>query len=572
MFDTVIKGGTVVDGTGQPAYRADVAVVNGLIAEIGNLSSPARQTIDADGLLVAPGWVDIHTHYDAQVTWDPLLTPSFWHGVTTAVMGNCGVGFAPCAPDQRSWVVGLMEGVEDIPGAALLAGLDWQWETFPEYLDALEPMPRAIDVAAQIPHGPVRAYVMGDRAHEKEATSDDIAAQAGIVRAALDAGAIGFSTSRSLLHIDVDGEFVPGTFAGEDELRALAQSVVDAGHGVFELTVRGMSGSDAEGPMQELAWMTRVSAQTGCPITFLLGQSHEYPEVWREVIAGCEAAQADGAALYPQVFGRPTNYLFSFRGMNPFSRYPTFLALADLPPDERIARLRQPEIRANLLSEEDPNRDAMRNIMAKCWEGTYVLGDPVEYEPEPANSIAEAARRAGKDPRELGYDLMLERDGSAILYFTAFNYADGNLEAVREMLLHPQSVLGGGDGGAHVGYICDASVPTFMLTHWVRDRTRGDRLPLEWVVKKQTLDNANLYGLSDRGALRPGLRADINLIDQDGLEIGLPFFADDLPGGATRLLQKAKGYAATFVAGTMVQQNGEETGARPGRLVRGRAA
>ena len=571
MFDTVIKGGTVVDGTGQPAFRADVAVVDGLIAEVGGISGPARQTIDAEGLLVAPGWIDIHTHYDAQVTWDPLLTPSFWHGVTTAVMGNCGVGFAPCAPDQRPWVVGLMEGVEDIPGAALLAGLDWQWETFPEYLDALESMPRAMDVAAQIPHGPVRAYVMGGRAHENEATSDDIAAQAGIVRAALDAGAIGFSTSRSLLHIDVEGEFVPGTFAGEEELRALAQTVVEAGHGVFELTVRGMSGSDAEGPMQELAWMARVSARTGCPITFLLGQSHEYPKVWRDVIAGCEAAQADGAALHPQVFGRPTNYLFSFRGMNPFSRYPTYLSLNALSPDERIARLRQPDIRAKLLSEEDPNRDAMRNIMVKCWEGTYVLGDPVEYEPEPVNSIAEAARRAGKDPRELGYDLMLERDGSAILYFTAFNYADGDVEAIREMLLHPQSVLGGGDGGAHVGYICDASVPTFMLTHWVRDRTRGSRLPLEWVIKKQTLDNANLYGLSDRGALRPGLRADINLIDQDGLEIGLPFFADDLPGGATRLLQKAKGYAATLVAGTMVQQNGEETGARPGRLVRGRA-
>jgi N-acyl-D-aspartate/D-glutamate deacylase len=569
MHDLVVRGGTIVDGSGAPRFTGDIAVSNGLIAEVGRISGAARETIDADGCLVTPGWVDIHTHYDGQVTWDPLLTPSLWHGATTLIMGNCGVGFAPADPGKRDWVIGLMEGVEAIPGAALSAGIRWTWESFPEYLDALDRMPRALDVAAQVAHGPVRAYVMGERAIQP-ATAEDIAAQVAIVRRALEAGAVGFSTSRSLLHLDVDGEYVPGTFAGEDEVEALARAVVDAGHGVFELTMRGMTGFDEGGPPEEIAWIRRVALKTGCPFTFLLGQTHDYPTVWRKVLATCEKAAREGARIYPQVFGRPTNFLFTFQGVNPFSRFPSFKEIERLPWEKRLAALRDPAVRTTILADRDPNDDAFQNIMKRCWEGTYELGDPLDYEPEPGNAIAARARREGRDPAALGYDLLLGKDGTAVLYYTAFNYADGDMATIDEMLRHPLAVWGGGDGGAHVAYICDASVPTFMLTHWVRDRRRGPRLPLEWVVRKQTFDNARLYGLFDRGLLRAGYRADLNVIDFDRLRLNPPYFTNDLPANALRLMQTAAGYVATCVAGQAVQRNGVETGARPGKLVRGR--
>ncbi len=572
MHDLLIKSARIADGTGAPAYVGDVAVKDGHIAEVGKVSGQARRTIDADGLLLTPGWVDIHTHFDGQVTWDPLLTPSIWHGVTTVVMGNCGVGFAPAAPDRHDWLLGLMEGVEDIPGTALAEGIRWGWESFPEYLDVLDAMPRAIDVAAQIGHGAVRAYVMGDRAHEDTATPDDVAAQAKIVREALAAGAAGVSTSRSLLHLDVAGELVPGTFAGEPELLALAQAVQRAGHGVFEMTIRGISGFDAAGPPSEIKWMHRVAKQTGCPITFLLGQAHDYPEVWRVVLDVCTAAAADGAPIHPQVFGRPTNYLFTLDGIHPFYRYPAYKEIARRPHDERVQIMRDPAFKARLLAERDPNDDAFNNILKTAWEGSYDLSDPLDYEPDPGQCIAAQARAQGRAPADLGYDKLLADDGRAVLYFTAFNYADGDLEAVREMLVHPNAVLGGSDAGAHVTYICDASVPTFMLTHWARDRSRGKRLPLEWLVRKQTYDNAALYGFSDRGAIKPGLRADLNLIDFDGLRLDVPYFVHDLPADAMRLMQKARGYRATFVAGEMIQQDGEETGARPGHLIRAGAS
>ncbi|MSO64952.1 MAG: D-aminoacylase [Alphaproteobacteria bacterium] len=570
MFDVLIKGGTIVDGSGRPRFTGDVAIANGTIVEVGKISGAARETVSADGLLVTPGWVDIHTHYDGQVTWDPLLTPSIWHGVTTLVMGNCGVGFAPAAPDRRDWVIGLMEGVEAIPGAALAAGIRWSWESFAEYLDAVAATPRALDVAAQIAHGPVRAYVMGDRAGEP-ATADEVARQCTIVRQAFAAGAVGFSTSRSLLHLDVNGEYVPGTFAGEGELEELARTVVASGHGLFELTVRGMTGFDEGGPPEEITWMRRVALKTGCPFTFLLGQTHDYPTVWRDVLRSCESAALEGARIYPQVFGRPTNFLFTFQGLNPFSRHPSFKELERLPWPERLRRLRDPQTRARILADHDPNDDAFHNIMKRCWGGTYELGEPLDYEPDPVNSVATRARRQGIDPAALGYDLLLGEDGTAVLYFTAFNYADGDMETIRELLVHPLAVLGGGDGGAHVAYICDASVPTFMLTHWVRDRARGARLPLEWVVRKQAFDNACLYGFFDRGLVRPGMKADLNLIDFDALRLAKPYFANDLPAGALRLNQGAAGYVATYVAGEVVQRDGQETGARPGRLVRGGA-
>jgi N-acyl-D-aspartate/D-glutamate deacylase len=568
MHDVLIKAGQICDGTGAPTFTADVAINDGVITEVGKIVGSARQTIDADGLLITPGWVDIHTHYDGQVTWDPLLTPSIWHGVTTVVMGNCGVGFAPAAPDRRDWLLGLMEGVEDIPGSALAAGIKWQWETFPEYLDALDAMPRALDVAAQIGHGAIRAYVMKDRAHDERATEDDIAAEAALVREALAAGAAGVTTSRSLLHLDTSGALVPGTFADEAELLAMARELSEAGHGVFEMTIRGVSGFDAAGPPSEIKWMRRIAKATGCPITFLLGQAHDYPDVWRTVLEACEEAAADGARLYPQVFGRPTNYLFTLDGIHPFFRYPAFAEIADLPREQKVAAMRDPSFKERLLSQTDPNNDAFNNILKTAWEGTYPLDDPLDYEPDPKHSLAAQARAESRAPAEFGYDKLLEDDGRAVLYFTAFNYAAGNLETVREMLVHPLSVLGGSDAGAHVTFICDASVPTFMLTHWGRDRRRGDLLPLEWLVKKQTLDNAALYGFHDRGAITPGRRADLNLIDFDGLRLDVPYFVSDLPASATRLMQKARGYQATFVRGQIVQENGEETGARPGRLVR----
>ncbi len=568
MHDLLIKGARVVDGTGAPAAVADVAIKDGRIVETGRVTGAANETIDADGLLLTPGWVDIHTHYDGQVTWDPLLTPSIWHGVTTVVMGNCGVGFAPAAPDRHDWLLGLMEGVEDIPGSALAAGIKWEWETFPEYLDALDRMPRALDVAAQIGHGAIRAYVMGERAHDELATPQDIDAESRVVREAMAAGAAGLSTSRSLLHLDTSGDLVPGTFAGEDELQALAGELAAAGHGVFEMTIRGMSGFDAAGPPSEIQWMHRISKSTGCPITFLLGQAHDYPDVWRNVLDACDVAAADGARIYPQVFGRPTNYLFTLAGIHPFFRYPAFAEIASLPHAEMVAIMRDPSFKARLLAQSDPNDDAFNNILKTAWAGSYDLGDPLDYEPDPASSIAAQAKATNRDPADLGYDRLLADDGRAVLYFTAFNYADGDLETVREMLVHPQTVLGGSDAGAHVTYICDASVPTFMLTHWARDRARGAKLPLEWLVRKQTLDNAALYGFHDRGAIKPGLRADLNLIDFDQLRLETPYFVNDLPADATRLMQKARGYEATIVGGQVVQRNGEETGARPGRLVR----
>jgi len=571
MHDKILRGGTIVDGTGRRGFVADVAIDDGRVSAVGDLRTDgAREVFDADGLLVTPGWVDIHTHYDGQVTWDPLLTPSCWHGVTSVVMGNCGVGFAPAAPNRRDWLIGLMEGVEDIPGTALAEGIRWEWESFPEYLDAIERRPLAINVGAQIAHGAVRAYVMGDRgAKNQPATENDIERMAAVVREAIERGALGFSTSRTLVHIAIDGEPVPGTFAAEDELRAFARVLGDSGKGIFEVAPAGVVGEDLSAPEKEMTWMRRISAETGCPITFLLAQHNSDPEAWRRMLALCDDAARDGARIFPQVFGRPTNILFSFRSVHPFFRRRSFLPLADKPPSEWLPSLRNPDFKAKLLAEHDPNSDAFAIILANCWESTYELGDPPDYEPSPEQSIAARARRLGREPADLAYDLMLEKDASNFLLFAVVGYPDGNLEAVREMMLHPRAVIGASDGGAHCRAICDAGVPSFLLTHWVRDRQRGGRLPLEWVVRKQTRDTAALYGLFDRGVIAPGYRADINLIDIATLQLGQPHLVHDLPAGAPRLVQKARGYVATFVRGEVVMREGEETGARPGRLIRG---
>ncbi|HSJ97822.1 MAG TPA: amidohydrolase family protein [Myxococcota bacterium] len=568
MHDLVFRGGTLVDGTGAPAATGDLAVDGGRIAQVGGKAGAARREVDARGCLVAPGWVDVHTHYDGQVTWDPYLTPSSWHGVTTVVMGNCGVGFAPARPDRHQWLIGLMEGVEDIPGTALAEGIDWQWEGFPEYLDAVQRMPRAIDVAAQVPHGAVRAYVMGERGAKNEAsTPEDVAEMARIVREALAAGALGFSTSRTLLHRAIDGEPVPGTFANEQELLGIGRALGAAGHGVFELA------SDLSPETAEFAWMEQLSAETGRPVTFACLQNDFDPEQWRRSLAATEQAAARGARVVPQVAGRPTGLLLGLQStFHPFSDHPTYRSeLSALPLAERVRRMRDPAVRARLLAEQPGPNFPIAQYIASSLHKLFPLGDPPDYEPPPEQSVKATAEREGRSPQEVAYDLLLQRDGRELLYFPLLNYAGGDFEAIREMLLHPQAVIGLSDGGAHCGIICDASMPTFLLTHWVRDRQRGERLPLEHVVRMQTRNTARLFGLEDRGRLVPGLRADVNLIDLENLRIDPPEMVFDLPASSRRLVQRSHGYRMTVQAGQVIFEDGEPTGALPGRLIRGPA-
>jgi N-acyl-D-amino-acid deacylase len=565
MHDLVIRGGTLVDGSGAPPRRADLAVDGDRITSADGTAGPGRREIDARDRLVTPGWVDIHTHYDGQVTWDPYLTPSSWHGVTTVVMGNCGVGFAPVRPDRHAWLIGLMEGVEDIPGTALAEGIDWSWESFPEYLDAVARRPRVMDVGAQVPHGAVRAYVMGERgARNEAATADDIAGMAAIVREGLAAGALGFSTSRTLLHRAIDGEPVPGTFAAEDELLGIGRALGNQGRGVFEMA------SDLMPEDNELAWMERFAVETGRPITFALLQNDIDPEQWRRLLDAAARAGARGGRLVPQVAARPTSLLLGLQGaVHPFAAHAGYQALASLPLDERVRRMRDPETRRRILAEQVEYASPIAAFIATAFHKLFPLGDPPDYEPAPERSIAGIAQASGRTPEEVAYDLLLERDGRELLYLPFLNYSGFDFEPIREMLLHPTTVIGLGDGGAHCGLICDASTPTFLLTHWVRDRRRGERLPLEWIVKRQTRDTALLYGLGDRGVLAPGLRADVNVIDLDALAILPPRMAFDLPAGGRRLVQEARGYAATIQSGRVVYEGGEPTGELPGHLIRG---
>jgi N-acyl-D-amino-acid deacylase len=573
MHDLVIHGGTVVDGTGHERRKADVAIDDGRISEVGTLGrASAEVAIDADGLLVTPGWVDVHTHYDGQATWDDLLAPSSWHGVTTLVMGNCGVGFAPVHPARREWLIGLMEGVEDIPGTALSEGIQWDWETFPEYLDALETRRWTMDVGTQVPHGAVRAYVMGERgARNEPATPEDIEQMRAIVKEAMAAGALGFSTSRTIAHRAIDGEPVPGTFAAEDELFGIGSALGELGTGVFELAPAGAAGEETADPKKEIDWMRRLSAAIGRPVTFALLQADAYPEMWSELLELSLVAEAEGAQLFPQVAGRPTGLLTGHHSTLCLLDYiPAYREVKSrgLAPGDLYRALCSGEVRHRIL-EWEPADEAMAEMMARAYARTFLLGSPPDYEPGPERSIAGLARTNGRPPLEVAYDAMLEDEGQGLLYFPILNYSDGDLDAVRQMLLHPRAALGLGDGGAHCGVICDASMPTFMLTHWTRDRWRGERLELEWVVKKQTHDTASLYGLADRGTLQPGMIADVNIIDYENLTLGNPAVVADLPAGGHRLVQSAAGYVATIKSGTLTFDGGADTGARPGRLLRG---
>jgi len=563
VVDLVIRNGLVVDGTGAAPAVGDVAVDDGRIVAVGTVDERGTREIDAAGLVVAPGWVDVHTHYDGQATWDTELTPSAWHGVTTAVFGNCSVGFAPVRPGTESFLINLMEGVEDIPGTVLAEGIDFRWESFGEYLDVLDATPRVMDIGAQVPHAALRYYVMGDRGadHAEAATPDDIAEMGRLTAEAIEAGALGFTTSRTTRHRAADGRFTPSLTASDAELLGIAEAVGTTGRGVLQCN------SDFGSP-HEIELLRRMAEVSGRPLSFSLIQVDAAPDRWRDLLDAVAAANAAGVVLRAQVGARPIGVLFGLQAtLHPFMLHPTYQKLAHLPLAERVAELRRPEIRDALLAERPDGGFAA--FLARAMERTFELGDPPDYEPPPEASIAARAERAGRTPWELLFDLLLADDGRALLYHPFENYSGGDLEPVAEMLRSPHAIAGLGDGGAHVGTICDASFPTTLLTHWVRDRTRGDRLPLDLVVKRQCLDTARALGFGDRGALLPGLRADINVIDLDGLRLHPPRIVFDLPAGGKRLVQQVSGYRHTFVAGVETYVDGEWTGATPGRLVRG---
>jgi N-acyl-D-aspartate/D-glutamate deacylase len=515
---------------------------------------------------VTPGWVDVHTHYDAQASWDPFLTPSSWHGVTSVVMGNCGVGFAPAAPDRHEWLIELMEGVEDIPGSAMTEGITWAWESFEEYLDALDARRYAVDVGAQVAHGPVRAYVMGDRGAANEpATGTDIEAMSAIVERGLRAGALGFSTSRTPIHRSKSGELVPGTHAGADELLGIADALRRVGHGVFQFAP-----DHADVPTLEWPWMRELAQRTGRTVSVNLNQPDRAPEVWREVLALLDEADADGVPIVAQVAGRVIGLLMCLEGsFNPLDFHPAYAPVSRLSLAERVAALRTPELRRRLAEEPDDG-GLFRKVVLDSVDRWWAVADgDIDYEPEAESSIGATARRTGIEPMELVIDQLVAHDGHGMILTPFFNYADGDLSFLYEAHQHPRTRMGLADAGAHCGVICDGGMPTFMLTHWTRDRRRGPTLPIEHVVHRQTRQTATLYGLGDRGLVAPGMRADLNVIDYDRLTFGPPRMVHDLPGGARRLIQKAQGYDATFVAGCQTVERDEFTGELPGRLVRG---
>ena len=567
-FDLLIKGGTVVDGTGCEPYAADVAIVGDKVVAVGTNLGDAKKVYEADGCYVAPGFVDIHTHYDGQATWDQEMAPSSWHGVTTVVMGNCGVGFAPAAPDRHDWLIGLMEGVEDIPGSALSEGMSWNWESFPEYLDALEEMPRTVDVATHVPHGAVRAYVMGDRgAANEEPTESDIARMANIVEEGLRAGALGFSTSRTVLHKSIDGELVPGTTATPEELIGIARGMARVGHGVFEMA------SDLVPEWNEFDWMGDLSRETGLPVTFTALQSPIKAMSFDDQMAQMREQNAKGANILAQISMRGTGLILGWRcSFNPFSFKPSWPEVADLEPTVQHERLSDPAFKAKLIAEEsvypDSDIQILAEMMAGAWTMQYELSDGFNYEPTAAESIAGLAAAANQSPEEFAYDLMMRDGGNGFIYFPLLNYADGNLNFLEPILQSDDCINSLSDGGAHCGTICDAASPTFMLQHWVRDR-EGFRLTLSEAIKRQCADTAKVYGLDDRGILAPGYLADINIIELDKIGMSRPWVANDLPAGGKRLLQSATGYKATFKSGVMTFDNGKHSGATPGGLIRG---
>lgn len=565
-FELVLRGGTVIDGTGGPPYLSDIGITGGRIAAIGRDLARGAEEIEARDKIITPGFVDVHTHYDAQATWSSRLTPSSWNGVTTVLLGNCGVGFAPCLPERRDMLVKLMEGVEDIPEVVLTEGLPWSWQSFPEFLDALAVRPYDIDIAAQVPHAALRVHVMGERGAAREpATEADRTEMARLAAEGIRAGALGFSTSRTLNHRTLAGEPTPTLNAAEAELRAIAEAVGEAGTGWLQVV------SDFDEPDAEFDMLRRLVAGSGRPMTITLLQNGAHPDEWRRLLDRIGDANRDGLRMTGQVRSRPTSVLLSFElSQNPFMGRPSYKRIAHLPFPERLAALRTPAFRARLLDEaaEDDTTDRAAR-RAERWAQIFPLGDPPEYEPAPEDSIAARAARVGQAADELAYDIMLQRDGRTILYLPVTNYVAGNLDVVREMMSDPHTLLGLGDGGAHVGIMCDATATSYTLTHWTRDRARGGLFPLAWAVKRLTHDNAAAIGLDDRGLIRAGRKADINVIDYDRMALRAPEMVYDMPAGGKRLIQRTDGFVATIVSGVPIYREGQPTGALPGRLVRG---
>ena len=569
---TVIRDAFVVDGSGNPGHNADVVFDDGVITAIeqpGKASTAhAHRVIDADGLMLTPGWVDIHTHYDAQATWDPWLTPSSWHGVTTVVMGNCGVGFAPAEQERHEWLIELMEGVEDIPGSAMTEGLTWGWRSFPEYLDVLDSQKRVLDIGTQIAHGPLRAFVMGDRGAANEpATTEDIALMAKLVEEAVQHGALGFSTSRTPIHRSKSGELVPGTTADERELLAIADSMSASGGGIFQFSpehIRLLS--------DEWSWMRDMASRDGVTVSVNLNQADEDANLWRDVLTNLNEAHTDGLSIIAQVAGRSIGVLMCLEGsFQPLAFHPAWKNIAHLSHEARVKALRDPALR-RMFIEEVPRDNGLfeRVVLSRLWKMFPVTQANIDYEPNPkTDSIDALARERRVAPMELVFDQLLSRDGRGMIYMPFFNYAYGDLSMTHELLQHPHTRNGLSDAGAHCGAICDGGMPTFMLTHWVRDRQRGPRLGLEQMVARQTRRTAETYRLWDRGLIAPGLRADINLIDFDRLSFDMPEMVYDLPANGRRLIQRGKGYAATFVRGVQTVDDDHFTGELPGRLIRG---
>ena len=563
MYDLIIRNGTVIDGTGADRKVADIAISEGQIMKVGEVLERANNEIDANGKLVAPGWVDIHTHYDGQATWDPILAPSSWHGVTTVVMGNCGVGFAPVKPDDRDFLIELMEGVEDIPGAALSEGINWQWESFPEYLDALEAFPRAIDVATQVPHGAIRAYVMGERCNTDYApTDDEVTQMAELVREGVAAGALGFSSSKTLLHKDIKGEYMPGTFSGHDEMLALGLGMKGLNNSVFELV------SDHLGDDDEWAWVTEFQKQTGLTVTLIATTAPAYENGKMYKLA--EQARSEGREIRPQAAGRPTGVLHGLQSsFHAFVGHPTWReSLAQLGHEDLLKQLRDPAIKSQLLSEESVIQGGLMQDLPRLMGQVFPLGDVPNYEPLPEDSIAGIARARGQDVMEVMYDLLVDNDGKELFYQPLGGYQGFSLESQKKLLEHPNVLFGLSDGGAHCGVIADAGMPTFIMTHWGRDRTRGDLMSLEFIVESLTSKTAKAFGMYDRGEIAEGKIADINIIDFDALQLHRPEAVFDLPAGGRRLVQRADGYDMTIKAGEVIFKAGVHTGALPGKLVR----
>jgi N-acyl-D-aspartate/D-glutamate deacylase len=564
MYDLIIKNGLIYDGKGSEPFEADIAISEDKIVSIGNIEEDSIETIDAKGKIVTPGFVDIHTHYDGQVTWDPYLRPSTYHGVTTVVMGNCGVGFSPCKPDQRDWLIGLMEGVEDIPGTALHEGIDWEWESFPEYLDALEKKPLAIDVGTQIPHGAVRAYVMGERGiNHEEASEDEINKMKEIVREAVEAGAYGFSTSRTEKHNDVNGKLTPSITAHKTELVEIAKSLGEIDKGVLQ----GIS--DFYDFESEFDIFKSMSKESGRPISITVEQQDARPDWWIQLLDGIEDAQSEGIQMFGQVPPRATGILMGLTAtLNPFRFHPSYMEIAEMPLNERVKIMSDPSFKDRLLAEEGVSINPLVDEIVQSYEKMFKLGEPANYEPDPKDSFQSLSETSNRTAQEIAYDALLEKEGRALIYHPLFNYQPGDLSLVEKMLKHPYTISGLGDAGAHCGAISDASFPTTLVQHWSRDRDRGERLPLKTVIKMQTSETASLLGINDRGILEEGYKADINIIDYEKLTLHEPEIINDLPAGGRRLVQKASGYDYTIVSGAVAFIKGEATGVLNGKLIR----